>query len=591
MLNAQYVFSQSANIWYFGNGAGINFTNGYPVAMTDGEVYTNEGCAVACDNYGKLLFYTDGVTVWNQKHDTVKNGINLSGGKSSTQSAVITPMPGNIHKYYIFTVSEQVSEPGFCYSVIDTKADNGKGEVIKKNIRILSPVTEKLTAVKHCNGNDTWVIVHQWNSNSFFAYAVTQKGISEPVISSIGMAHKSYGAPENGEAIGTMKASSDGKKIAVAINKINLSNIQVFDFNNATGKLTSPVSISTEGNAYGISFSPDNKKLYVSFDAGPNGINQYDITAADIRASEMVIVKGDKGRFGALQTGPDGKTYIATASPYLSVIEKPNEKGIACTYREKAVNLKGRYSTFGLPSFPEHQFGSFKLNLGKDTTVCDNKFEIKSNIRSNSYLWSTGEKTSSIIINKPGQYWLTTFNGECTESDTINIALNKTGKLKLELGNDTSFCSDTFTLDAQNAGAKYIWSTGATTQQIKVEESGLYRVSVFDGVCGKSDSINLKFKGEAVFIAVTEFVPNNGGFNERFDYIIENINYFELKISNKRGKTVFKTKDPKEKWRGYYKKKIVPPGTYYWTLKYKNECSPKETLIKNGEVKIIHNNF
>ncbi len=581
---------QNANIWYFGNGAGIDFTNGYPMAI-NGELYTNEGCAVANDTYGKLLFYTDGTTVWNNKHDTISGAVGLGGGRSTTQSAVIVPISSKTGQYYIFTVSEQISKPGLSYSIIDIKANKEQGSVLKKNVPLLFPVTEKLITVKHCNGNDTWVIVHEWNTNSFYSYLVSDKGVSQPVISSVGLVHKSFGAPESGEAIGYLKASPDGKRLAIAINKISFSNIQLFDFNPASGKISLPVSLSAEGNAYGVSFSPDNTKLYITFDSGPNGLVQYDLTATDVRGSETIIAKGERGRFGALQTGPDEKIYIATASPYLNVITNPNGKGPKCNYKERAVDLMGKYSTFGLPSFPENIFGSTRLNLGRDTNVCDNKYELRCNVKANETNWSTGEKTSSIIVTKTGKYWLTIKNGDCTETDSITVTLNKTGKLKLELGKDTSFCDEQFTLDANNPGAKYKWSTGATTQKIIIEESGKYLVLVNDEVCSKKDSIKLNFRGQPVFIPVTEFTPNNGGFNERFDYIIENIDYFELKIENKKGKTVFKSKNMQEKWRGYYKDKIVASGVYSWTLKYKNECQGKETFVKKGEVKVLRFNY
>jgi gliding motility-associated-like protein len=45
------------------------------------------------------------------------------------------------------------------------------------------------------------------------------------------------------------------------------------------------------------------------------------------------------------------------------------------------------------------------------------------------------------------------------------------------------------TLDAQNPGATYLWSTGATTQTISVSAAGTYWVSVLAGSCGRSDTM------------------------------------------------------------------------------------------------------
>lgn len=57
-----------ANIWYFGNKAGLDFNSGSPVALTDGQIESEEGCATISDANGHLLFYTDGVSVWDKNN-------------------------------------------------------------------------------------------------------------------------------------------------------------------------------------------------------------------------------------------------------------------------------------------------------------------------------------------------------------------------------------------------------------------------------------------------------------------------------------------------------------------------------------------
>ena len=54
--------------WYFGSNAGITFNSGSPVALTNGVLITVEGVATISDNSGNLLFYTDGLTVYNRLH-------------------------------------------------------------------------------------------------------------------------------------------------------------------------------------------------------------------------------------------------------------------------------------------------------------------------------------------------------------------------------------------------------------------------------------------------------------------------------------------------------------------------------------------
>ncbi len=92
--NNSYAQPQTYN-WYFGYNAGINFSTGNPVAVTNGQSFQTEGCSSISDNNGNLLFYTDGMTVYNKLHQTMTNGSGLYGGGSSTQAAAIVPQPGN----------------------------------------------------------------------------------------------------------------------------------------------------------------------------------------------------------------------------------------------------------------------------------------------------------------------------------------------------------------------------------------------------------------------------------------------------------------------------------------------------------------
>src|SRR6185503_9676016 len=89
MLCASYCcFAQKeANVWYFGTNAGVDFNSGAPVAITNGKLNTNEGCATIADkSTGQLLFYTDGITVYDRTHAIMSNGTGLKGNASSTQS-------------------------------------------------------------------------------------------------------------------------------------------------------------------------------------------------------------------------------------------------------------------------------------------------------------------------------------------------------------------------------------------------------------------------------------------------------------------------------------------------------------------------
>lgn len=66
--------------WYFGENAAISFANGAPVALTNSNMSIQEGVTNVSDQNGQLLFYSDGMLVWNRQHQIMPNGMDLHGG-------------------------------------------------------------------------------------------------------------------------------------------------------------------------------------------------------------------------------------------------------------------------------------------------------------------------------------------------------------------------------------------------------------------------------------------------------------------------------------------------------------------------------
>jgi hypothetical protein len=335
------IFSQKeANFWYFGRNAGIDFNTTPPTALTDSELETFEGCSTISDSTGKLLFYvgapnttTPGLTVWDTDHNVINYtngdpGNNLLGDTSSSQSAMIVPKPGSSNIYYIFTVGDQ-NIPNFSLYTIDISLNGGKGQLIDENNdgtffeNLANPTgaqniwTEKVASVRGKECNTFWVV--SLAGNTFYSYNVSNTGVNlSPETSTVS-------GPSQNNTRGYLKLSPDGTKLAVAHE--NTSEAILYSFNKETGKVSddgislfNQTPTTNDGRAYGLEFSIDSKKLYISSSSrfrlnltDPNQsiykLFQYDLTNTDILSSKELIYQDNDGFRGALQLGPDGKIY------------------------------------------------------------------------------------------------------------------------------------------------------------------------------------------------------------------------------------------------------------------------------------------
>lgn len=359
MISTVAVAQKEANIWYFGTNAGVNFASGTPVPLEDSQLATDEGCAVISTKQGKMLFYTDGISVWNANHQKMPNGTGLKGDPSSTQSGVAIPWPNHQGKYYLFTVAATAQAGGIEYSLVDMALAEGLGDVVEteKNVMLSDLVTEKLTAVTHRNGKDIWVIAHGWNNDEFLAYLVTENGVSKtPVVSKSGKIHT--GPTLNTQ--GYMKSNPDGSNLALALENDDI--VEIFDFDNSKGTVSQPITITAlpKSYVYGVEFSADGSILYYSA-AGKGEIYQINLQAGSteaIQASSTMVGKTPNGEWiGALQLANDGKIYFTIYNKsFLGVIEKPGVLGMACEYKNNAVALAGKNATLGLPTFSQSFF-------------------------------------------------------------------------------------------------------------------------------------------------------------------------------------------------------------------------------------------
>jgi PKD repeat protein len=413
------------NIWYFGTHAGLDFNSGTPVKLESGMLDSFEGAASISSTEGELLFYTDGVTVYDASHNVMLNGEGLWGSAHSTQSAIIIPIPGSSSHYLIFTLDYAYSDGRFAYSEVDMSKNTGLGEVVSKNNFIQTGCTEKITAIMHKNLHDIWIIIHERDNDVFKSFLIDASGFhNTAIISSTG--------PVITGPQGYLKTSSNGNMLAMAI--YHQQSAEIFSFDHSTGIVSYSFGFTYPDATYGVEFSRDNSMLYVTVSYDLKQIYQINIAN---RTSVLIATPAMAP--AALQLGPDGKIYVArydrpdTGSSYLGVINSPELQGTDCNYVDEAIFLGSGMSKMGLPTFIQYD----TCSISADFTYKSNWKQVQftdSSLNATSWLWDFGDGDTSTVQNplhtyiQDGIYEVCLHvKNECgqnTNCDTISICHN-----------------------------------------------------------------------------------------------------------------------------------------------------------------------
>jgi gliding motility-associated-like protein len=448
VINCQ---AQINNIWTFGVNARLDFVNGLNSPNVGSSAISSyEGSASISDNLGNLLFYTDGITVYNNSNTVIQTG--LMGHWSSAQCGIIVPEPGVnansfTNRYYIISIPELASERAR-YTIVDVIS--GNPVINPSNVNLTLPdhssaqfTTESISVARHCNGIDFWIITHEIGNNKFKAYQLTNSGLSAPVISSIGPVASTISGNIN--AACHMKISPDNKKLAFCVRK---SSVNLFDFNPSNGQITNHTTVTTgpNQNYYGVEFSPNSSVLYYT-DILIN-LYKYEISSATNVVFGNIPSPNVNNLYGALQLAPNGNIFMARDgqtnmnllnTPFLGVISNPNSFS-GSTFNANGLTLApGTTSKAGLPNLIP-SINNSNFSISNDTTICINESATLSAAGGVSYSWfpSTGLNSTNLqtVIASP--------NSTQTYTVSITDVFGCIGSKSVNVFVDTTCCNQVF---------------------------------------------------------------------------------------------------------------------------------------------------
>jgi hypothetical protein len=367
---------------------------------------SHRGWSSICDEAGTLQLFTNGhVIISAADMDTMDNGTDISDsvlrryfsdGIPFSHHSLIFPR-GN-HKYWVVNVSTTDDQGAptmvgyglnvLYYAEVDMSLNGGLGSVTSKHNLLYKRghiSREQLTACKHGNGRDYWMVAVDDSTNTYVKFLVTPDSVLGPYKQSIGAITQ----PSN---VGQSTFSADGSKYASISS--DSSELNILDFDRCSGMFfnsihflpkwdTIPIdstgSFHIDAGAFAVAFSPSGRYLYVIYQFNAY---QYDLQSGNIEASRTPIFIWDWrvntiARLHNAYLAPNGEILVENwgssfnINKGLNIIEHPDLAGSACGFVKESSR---RLSWFGLVYTVSDAFlcNTFNYRLGKKAgSGCD----------------------------------------------------------------------------------------------------------------------------------------------------------------------------------------------------------------------------
>lgn len=599
--------------WCFGYKAAMDLNLNPPVTYSS-SIAAYGSCASISNQNGNLLFYTNGDSIWNYNHQLMANGAGIAGWNQNAMTALILPKPASNNLYYVFTLDGALGPNHYCYSIVDMNLASGSGSVTVKNVPLWQPSLNaaKLSATKHCNGVDYWIIAHEGATNIFHSYLLSAAGLNTvPVVSAQGytLGGSSY-----------MKISPNGKKIAFGNTPSSNRYFAIHDFDNSTGTVGSnSIILNVPQVPGGLEFSADGTKFYATNSTGGQTlIWQWDLCAgnpAAVAASVQTLtaptgtIAGAYSTYGQFQLASDGKIYIARyGQKNVGVINNPNVYGIGCNFVNLGPYLTSGFNGYSLPNNPTHEFRNTGSYFTSTVNCSDVQFNAPQHVQSSNGCaaigpnilytkWNFGDPLSasqntSTALN-PSHFYASagTYSPymvvayPCYSDTFRNVVTITNAAPTISVTGKNSVCKNvTQTLSISGTATTYSWSgfTQTSTLVISPSVTTVYSITASNTLTGCTSKKNYTVTvlpclgltdqdGEASVVIFPN--PNTGGVCN----IQSGVKIIMVQVFDQQGRLVL---EEKGKSIQNFETKKLPAGLYYVKLNSDNSVYRDKLLIE-----------
>ncbi len=226
------------------------------------------------------------------------------------------------------------------------------------------------------------------------------------------------------------------------------------------------------------------------------------------------------------------------------------------------------------------------IQLGPDVNICAD--EAVTFTIAEPASWSTGIFGDQLTVSQSGTYLATYQDGACSVTDSVHVVVMPLPELNLP-ASAIGCLDEPLTLYAyEPENYYYVWSNGATSDQITVTEFDDYTVTAGNncGVVSATVSVSFEDCTYSLFIP-NSFTPDKDGVNDVWKIGSFNITKMEILIFDRWGLPVFKSDSPEFVWTGdvlggeYY----AGDGLYFFQMEF--ETADGITGNRDGHIILI----
>ena len=382
-------------IWMFGNSGGVepnvgvttlDFREGNPLILPDHKskksFYITSN--MYSDDSGRLLYYSNGYSIYNRNDKVVKFGSNLTKinvfeGQATNQGALFIPDPAEPHRcYYICDSIASFFNSSFGRSLfntakvkyvhLDDRLAAGAGDGIGAGYLLPGQQNDSLEAghlraCRHANGRDWWILKKKQYSNEWLFWLLDPSGIHYH------HSDTAFGNYPVGSVCDSHFSLDGNHFLSMSCpQRDTIVSYYLADFDRCVGRFRNIRvfhSIDFKFSASGAAiFSPDSKYIYMSQD----GISMEQTELGPNVFTDRVFLDSIRRNpadhlyyhtFWSGQSGPDGRLYLNTFTLNTSLLHRirhPNKEGSACGLDIAGMDIQCQVDRC-MPTFPNYRLG------------------------------------------------------------------------------------------------------------------------------------------------------------------------------------------------------------------------------------------